>query len=67
MKCREFYMLASTANGVSLIIKLSFAILTAHREALVQRMKAGLGIARGCHICDDCIYRDLTAYINIKG
>lgn len=59
-------MLTSIANGVSLIIKLSFSIFAAHREALAQRMKAGLGIARGCHKCDDGIYGDLTAYINIK-
>lgn len=39
MKCREFYMLDSTADGVSLIIKLSFSIFAAHREALVQCMK----------------------------
>lgn len=59
-------MLASIANGVSLIIKLSFSIFAAHREALAQRMKVGLGIARDCHKCDDGVYRDLTAYINIK-
>lgn len=35
MTCRELYMLATNANGVSLIIKLSFAISVAHREALV--------------------------------
>lgn len=32
-------MLESTADGVSLIIKLSFSTFAAHREALVQCMK----------------------------